>query len=214
MAPRRGRPRAGERKEREQRIVEATGAELVEHGYEGTTMLGIAERAGASKETLYNWFGSKVGLFTALIEANAERSAARIRSALAGDEDARQTLVDYAIGLLLLLTSPTSVALNRAAMSSPELAEVLLASGRHRVGPLVESYLDRLVEAGRIATNDTGEASELLYGLTVRDTQIRVLLGEPAPTRAAVVQRAEAAVDQFLHLTGATRDRSPTPTGS
>ena len=44
---RRGRPRAGERAERERRIVAAALEELIEHGYERVTMLGIASRAGA-----------------------------------------------------------------------------------------------------------------------------------------------------------------------
>lgn len=180
--------------------------ELIEHGYERVTMLGIASRAGASKETLYNWFGSKEGLFAALIEANADQSAQRIEKALDAESDPVDTLVGYATGLLTLLTSPGSVALNRAAMTSPELAEVLLAQGRHRVGPLVETYLARLSNDGVASISDPAQAFELLYGLVVRDTQIRVLLGEPPPAPDAVHRRATRAVDQFLSLTGAPAD--------
>lgn len=204
---RRGRPRAGERAEREQRIVSAALAELIEHGYDQVTMSAIAARAGASKETLYNWFGSKEGLFAALIEANADQSARRVEDALDADADARDTLVAYATGLLTLLTSAGSIALNRAAMSSPELAEVLLVNGRHRVGPLVETYLTRLDDAGVIAVDEPGTAFELLYGLVVRDAQIRVLLGEAPPSPAAVAERAATAVDQFLRLTQPGRNR-------
>lgn len=199
---RRGRPRAGERAEREQKIVAAALEELIDHGYERVTMLGIASRAGASKETLYNWFGSKEGLFAALIKANADQSAQRIETALDEGADPVETLVGYATGLLTLLTSPGSVALNRAAMSSPELAEVLLAHGRHRVGPLVEEYLARLSDGGDISIDDPAQAFELLYGLVVRDTQIRVLLGEPAPRPDVIRRRATRAVSQFLRLTG------------
>ena len=48
-----GRPRQGEREERRHRVLDAALAELVEQGYDKTTMLSIASRAGASKETLY-----------------------------------------------------------------------------------------------------------------------------------------------------------------
>ena len=197
----RGRPRAGERAERQERVVAAALDELIEHGYERVTMLGIASRAGASKETLYNWFGSKEGLFVALIEFNANQSAQRVREALDAEADPHQTLVDYATGLLGLLTSPASIALNRAAMSSPELARVLLAQGRHRVGPVVESYLAQLSDSDHLSVSDPAVAFELLYGLVVRDTQIRVLLGEPAPTGEYIRQRAVIAVDEFLVLT-------------
>lgn len=196
-----GRPRAGERAEREHRILDAALAELTEHGYERVTMLGVARRAAASKETLYNWFGSKEGLFAALIKHNADGSAERIQAALDADADARDTLVGYATGLLTLLTSDGSIALNRASMTSPDLAEVLLAHGRHRIGPLVETYLARLSDAGHLDIDDPAAAFELLYGLVMQDTQIRVLLGEPAPTPDLVRDHAAKAVDQFFVLT-------------
>jgi len=204
-ASRRGRPRTEERPERRQRVIDAAFEELIEHGYEKLTMLGIARRAGASKETLYSWFGNRGGLFAALIEANADASAERVTAALEGDADPRETLVGYATGLLTLLTSPQSVALNRASMSSPELAEILLRSGRHRIGPIVEAYLTRLMTDGVLATTDPAEAFTLLYGLVIQDTQIRVLLGEPPPRPKAIRTRAAAAVDRFLQLTQPVR---------
>lgn len=200
-AGRRGRPRAGERAERRRAVLEAAFAELAEHGYEKVTMLGVAKRAGASKETLYSWFGNREGLFAALITENADASAERVRAALAGDGEPRQTLTGYAIGLLTLLTDDRSIALNRGAMTSPELAEILLAQGRHRVGPVVEAYLARLAADGFLAIDDPADAFTLLYGLVVRDTQIRVLLGERPPSKRQIAARAELAVDRFLLLT-------------
>jgi AcrR family transcriptional regulator len=38
-------------------VLEAALELLVERGYRRTTMAAIAERATASKETLYAWFG-------------------------------------------------------------------------------------------------------------------------------------------------------------
>ena len=135
-----------------------------------------------------------------MIKHNADQSARRIEQALGTDTEPRETLVGYATGLLTLLTGEGSVAINRAAMSSADLAEVLLAHGRHRIGPLVETYLALLSDAGHVRIENPGEAFELLYGLVMRDTQIRVLLGEPAPDAASVHRRAAEAVDQFLTL--------------
>lgn len=184
-------------------MLDAALDELLEHGYERVTMLGIARRAGASKETLYNWFGSKEGLFGELITRNADASAAAIESALGADQPAYDTLVGYATGLLSLLTGPGSLALNRAAMSAPDLASALLAQGRHRVGPIVERYLAHLVEQGVLVAVEPGQAFELLYGLVVQDVQIRVLLGESPPSAADVATRAREAVDRFVVLVGA-----------
>ena len=135
-----------------------------------------------------------------MLDRSADRSSGAVDSALAADATTRDTLTGFAIGLLSLLTSPSSIALNRAAMQSSELSALLLASGRHRVGPLVERFLAARHDAGEIDTPDTAAAFETLYGLVIRDVQIRVLLGEDAPSARAIKQQATVAVDQFLTL--------------
>ena len=76
-------------------------------------------------------------------------------------EQARHTLTSYAVGLLTLLTGEVSVALNRSAMGSPLLAQHLLASGRHRVGPIAEAYLERLHDAGILRAPDPAASYRL-----------------------------------------------------
>lgn len=202
MSARRGRLPVAEREARRAEIVEAAFDALVEHGYEGVTMLDVAQRAGASKETLYRWFGDRERLFAELVERNAADAAATIEEALKDAGRPRATLVAFSTALLRLLTGPRSVALNRAAMGSPELAKVLLASGRHTVGPLVGRYLAELHGRGTVLLDDPERAFRTLYGLVVRDAQIRVLLGEDAPDEVEVAAQAAAAVDHFLQLHG------------
>lgn len=197
---RRGRLPEAERSERRDAILDSVEALLAERRIDDLTMLAVAKRAGASKETLYSWFGGRDGLLTAVVRRNADRSAEAIRAALGEDSDPVPTLQAYVRGLLTLLSSPTSIALNRMAMSSPPLAEVLLAEGRHRVGPIVESYLARADDRGDLAIDDPAEAFTILYGLAVRDMQIRVLLGEEPPDSSEIERRAAAAVDDFLAL--------------
>lgn len=126
-------------------------------------------------------------------------------AALAGEGEARAVLEAFATGLLTLLVGERALALNRAAMTSPELAEVLLAEGRHSAGPLVEAYLARLAGEGRLALDDPAEAFRVLYGLVVQDTQIRALLGEPPPAAPALAAQARRGVERFLAL-AASRD--------
>ena len=47
----------------------------------------------------------------------------------------------------------------------------------------------------------SGSLGNVLYGLVIRDTQIRVLLGEDPPGRPEIVARADDAVERFLTLT-------------
>ena len=181
-------------------------AEIVERGYDDASMARIAARAGASKETLYAWFGDKPGLVAAVIESNAEVTMPPCDPATVTDRtsaaEVRAALVAVATGLLDLLTSPESIALNRAAMNSPVLAVVLRAAGRERTGEAMQRYLTRLDEQGLINAPDPGAAFSLFVGLVVRDTQIQVLLGGQRPGKKARRAQADQGVELFLTLVG------------
>src|ERR1041384_7684946 len=62
--PQRGRPRDPERC---RRILEAANAHFNEHGLERASVDAIAAEAGVSKTTVYSNFGSKEGLFQAVV---------------------------------------------------------------------------------------------------------------------------------------------------
>ncbi len=164
-------------------------------------MSAVAARAGSSKESLYSWFGSKQAMVAELIRRQSAATNAVVAQAVSSEARPHDVLHGIARGLLDLLTSDTSLALNRAAMSSQELAAVLLQHGRHTTGPLIEDYLARLADDGVLALNDPAAAFGVLYGLVVQDTQIRSLLGEAPPGPEHREVQARAAVDAFLQLT-------------
>jgi AcrR family transcriptional regulator len=197
---RRGRLPDRERAARRAAVLDAAFAELLEHGA-ALTMAGVAARAGASKETLYSWFGSREGMLAALRDHQGAGTVARMASMFEDLEaPMEEALGRFAVGLLGTLTSESSVVLNRAAMSSPALAELLLAQGRYAVGPVVEEYLARQTAAGRLAVDDPADAFRLLYGMIVRDSQILALLGEPPPGPERLAAQAASAVTDFLTL--------------
>jgi AcrR family transcriptional regulator len=199
-ASRRGRPPASERPLRRAAALDAARAELVESGYDAMTMQQVAQRAGSSKESLYKWFGSKQGLVAELIAEQSTSTNAAVKAALENDEDSRTTLTLIATNLLELLVSPVSLALNRAAVTAPDVAADLLKLGRHTTGPLIETYLAKLHREGVLEVEHPAEAFRLLYGLVVQDTQIRALLGESPPSQAARNRQATTAVDRFWSL--------------
>jgi AcrR family transcriptional regulator len=53
-----------------QRILDAAGVEYAEYGLAGARVDRIAARAGANKQLIYAYFGSKEGLFDSVVEAN------------------------------------------------------------------------------------------------------------------------------------------------
>lgn len=195
-----GRLPTEERAARCAEVLDAALAELIERGHAGVTTAHIAARAHASKQTLYAWFGSMNGIYEALIQRSADNSVTGTMALLRAGAGHTEVLQEYGTALLTLITSPGSVALNRAAMSSPELSSLLLTSGRHRIGPVVEAYLADLHTAGSLNVPDPAAAFCSFYGLVVQDTQIRTLLGEPVPAAQQIESQARAGVEAFLRL--------------
>src|SRR5918997_218552 len=99
--------------ERREEILEVTLSVLAERGYRGASMLEIARRARASKETLYAWFGSKQGLFEELVSWQAERVDAGIAPKLECDgDDPSEVLRGFALELQRLLLGERAVVIN------------------------------------------------------------------------------------------------------
>jgi TetR/AcrR family transcriptional repressor of mexJK operon len=193
---------------RSDEILDAALALMEEHGYRDTTMLQVATRARASKNTLYQHFPTKQALFAALVARAAAAMNADITAALDGNAPLEPTLRQFGIHLLTLLTGPQSLAINRAAIAearvAPELAQALAANGRENTAPLVQRYFAAQIAAGRMRRVDGADAIETFIGLLVGDLQVRLLWGIATPPDApAIKRRAQRAAERFVVLFGA-----------
>lgn len=196
-----------DRAQRRDAILDAAAEILQERGYRGTTMLEVARRVSASKETLYAWFENKSGLFQAVIRRNADT----VRTVLEGHIDANapveQALVDVGRALAGLLLGDSAVAINRAAISEvrsePVLAQILVETGREATLPFFVRYLEQCRERNLLDFDEPWEAAETFLGLLLGDAQIRRLLGVvDAPEIGDIEERAQRAAIKFLKLHG------------
>ncbi len=89
------------RAEREDKMLEAAGAAFATHGFHDTSMDEIARSAGISKPMLYNYFGSKRGLYVAYVERSGYLLIASMRTAASPDEAPSKRL---RAGILAFLT--------------------------------------------------------------------------------------------------------------
>ncbi len=190
---------------RRDEVMDAAMAVLIERGYRDTTMLAVAKKASASKETLYAWFGDKAGLFEAIIRRNAKTVAAALTSAIDDGGAPEQVLAAFGTALLQLLLGEESVAINRAAIgevrNDPSLATVLAERGREATLPLLIDYLVNQKAAGTLNVEDAEEAAQDLLGLLVGDLQVRRLLARSAsPEKQWAAERAAQATGKFLKL--------------
>jgi AcrR family transcriptional regulator len=74
-----GRPTRDAAERLSARIIEAAHAEFLAKGIEGASIEGIAAAAGCSKLTLYRRFGSRAGLFMALVRASTPDYSERFK---------------------------------------------------------------------------------------------------------------------------------------
>lgn len=195
------------RAEREARILDAAFAELLERGYRGTTMLAVAKRAAASKETLYAWYGDKQGLFTALVRSNAASIETMLSEALAKEASPLETLQRLGRLLLSLLLGERAVAINRAAAADVAdggtLGQALAEGGRARVLPLICQVFLKARNAGLLRFEDEQQVAETYLGLLLGDLQVRRIIGVAAlPTKREQAARAERALALLTRLYG------------
>jgi AcrR family transcriptional regulator len=197
--------KAATRDKRRDELLDVAIEVLSEKGYRAASMLEVARRAAASKETLYAWFGDKRGLFEAVIRRNAEAVQAVLARHLEGDASTEVVLVEFGRALLELLLGDGAVAINRAAISEarsdPRLAQILASTGRDSTLPSFIRFLERHREQGALSLEAPSEAAENYLGLLLGDTQIRRLLGLlPPPKKAQIEARAAQAAKDFLRL--------------
>lgn len=143
-------------------ILEATWAEVVEKGYAGLTVEGIAARAGVGKQTVYRWWPSKAAV---LLEALKARTAQTSDFPDTGDIAA--DLEGQITGVAEFLAADGGVvfrALIAGAQSDPELAEDIR---RQVIAPRTQACGERLAKAqaaGEIRADvDPVDIVELVY---------------------------------------------------
>ncbi|WP_020179217.1 TetR/AcrR family transcriptional regulator C-terminal domain-containing protein [Methylopila sp. M107] len=192
--------------ERRAALLDAVLALLVEKGAAALTMTAVAQRARCSKETLYKWFGDREGLLSATVEWQASKVRAGAYDRQHLDAGAlRESLEAFAANWLSVISSETSVALNRVAIGQAQaLGGMVLANGRFAIGERLKPLLLDARAAGLIAFEDAEEAFRTFFGLVGRDVQIRLLLGDRPPLdKASIAGDAARAANQFLALYGA-----------
>ncbi|WP_435769075.1 TetR/AcrR family transcriptional regulator [Nocardioides sp. SYSU DS0651] len=144
-------------------ILDAAWAEVLQKGYDGLTIEGIAARAGVGKQTVYRWWRSKAAVLLEAINARAEQT-----SAFPDTGDIVADLGGQLAGVATFLAGEGGAvqrALLAAAQSDPDLASELL---RQTIEPRTRACAQRLVKAqaaGQIRADlDPLDIVELVYG--------------------------------------------------
>ncbi|MCA0399558.1 MAG: TetR/AcrR family transcriptional regulator [Proteobacteria bacterium] len=192
--------------QRQQDVLETVLRLLVEMG-DRVTMSAVARHANCSKETLYKWFGDRDGLLTATVKWQASRVTFRALEDARPDLAAVEaSLTDFAANWLSVISSETSLALNRVAIGQTgadkmQLGRIVLENGRFALGARLKPLLEAGREAGILAFEDSETAFRVFFGLFARDIQIRLLLGDDLRLSPDCIRlEAAEAARQFFKL--------------
>ncbi|MFJ6567640.1 TetR/AcrR family transcriptional regulator [Streptomyces sp. NPDC091292] len=157
-------------------IVRAARTLFLRDGF-AVGMDAIAAEAGVSKVTVYNHFGSKEALFTAVVtgaldEPLGDEDTASALAALAEAEDLRGAFVDAASAWVRAVRdNPDVIALRNLVLAEqhrfPELGAAWQAHGPTGHHPAVTQALKALNDKGRLAVPDIETALIQLYSLLV-----------------------------------------------
>ncbi|MET9525741.1 TetR/AcrR family transcriptional regulator [Streptomyces coeruleorubidus] len=184
-----------------QRLLEAAVACLAEHGWAGSTVSVVAERAGVSRGAAQHHFPTREDLFTAAVEYVAEERSTALRALFpegaAGDRHAVvAALVDLYTGPLFRAALHLWVAASNEDQLRPRVTELESRVGRetHRIA------VDLLA-----ADESLPGVRETVQGLLdmARGLGLANLLTDDAARRERVVEQWAGLLEQAL---GAVRD--------
>ena len=202
------------RESRIEAIQAAAEAVFLERGYEATSLDAVARRANASKATIYAHFGSKLGLFEAIIQNVIAQVQVPLQAP--GSVPAAEALARFGAGFITFMTSPGPLAFYRLLVTKgtdmPELAQLWFTNGPRRIIGIVGAYLADRTRAGELDVPEPELAAELFL-MSLRGTiHLQALTGllKP-PFDDLIAAKVRAAVTMFLRAYGKPPARSSHP---
>ena len=190
-----------------QAIIKAATEVFLQNGYLGTNMDEVADRAGVSKQTVYNHFSDKENLFIEIVTRMTNAGSDAVQgegNRLEDHGDVATYLRDYAYRQLKIVLTPHLMQLRRVVIGEvsrfPDLGRALYRGGPGRAIEALAAILADLTKRRLLTIRDTNSAATWLNWLIMSEPLNRVmLLGDEAiPARPALRRHAEEAVRIFL----------------
>jgi AcrR family transcriptional regulator len=180
---------------------------FLEHGYAGATIDLVVARAGASKATIYGFFGGKEGLLSAIVAERAARILAGFPDAETGSVDVRTALADIARQYMDVVMSPDAIGLYRLILAEgprfPGLVDNLYRLGQDRVTASLAKALRSWAKRKLISTNDPDRIATQFFDVVRGELHLRVMAGLPPDDLAeAIESNIEHAVRTFWRAIG------------
>jgi TetR/AcrR family transcriptional repressor of mexJK operon len=175
-------------------ILDAAVEVIGERGL-AAPMEAIARRAGVSKQTVYNHYGSKADLMRALMNRRVEAITASLREPGA-IENPTEALEAYARSVLETVITSKSYSMMRVIMlgsgEMPDVAKEVFEAGPLSARKQLAAFLRTETELGRMKVEDFDQAAEFFSGMVMGHSQTPDEYGRLAREAAVRFMRAYA----------------------
>ena len=189
---------AGQIDERKSEAILDAASDLFAEKGTAASMDEIARRAGVSKQTLYNRYGSKVEIGRALAERRSDLITAPLR---AGGEPVTVLTALAEAMLTKLCTADGRSSMRGVALMSPhapDLADAVYHAGPGESVRRLALWLAEQDRAGLIRVPDPELAAEMFSGMTMGHGHLRGILGVDEPRAIDIPARARETAQRFL----------------
>lgn len=181
-----------------QRILRAAAQVFAEKGYARATTRALADAAGVNEVTLFRHFGSKQGLFSAVIEAYAAPAlTAAFEPQLTGDY--RQDLLTMG-GHVLQALLERREAMRLMLCEAEHFPEVrqALAENPRQLRQALAGYLRQQMAQGRVRPLHAEAAAQAFWGMFFAYTISLWLVDEPLDPELSADELVAQFVDVFV----------------
>lgn len=163
-----GRPTFEQARDLREGILDAALAAFLAHGFEASSLEGIARRAAVAKLTLYRHFDGKEQLFVQVAQRAQQRVRASLNVKIERCAPLEQVLRECITRLHEGFTHPDYLDVMRLVIAEarrfPMLGRAMLDDAKFAARPLVD-YLGDLKKAGRVELESPLDAATQLAGL-------------------------------------------------
>ena len=162
----------------------------------------IARRAGVSKQTVYNHYGSKAELVRALMARRVAQITAPLREPSAVDHP-REALAAYARSMLETVITTKSYSIMRVIIQGagemPDVAHEVFKAGPRHARRQLAAFLEMETRLGRLKVENFDQAAEFFSGMVMGHSQLRSLLRLPSDkSQAEFDNLAREAAERFM----------------
>lgn len=193
----------GQGTDRREKLLAAAAEIFFEQGYAATSIDAIIARSGGSKRNIYNEFGNKEGLFTALVSMHAERALSTLVIDEIEGRTLRETLISFGCQLMGVFLSPVMIGLYRSVVAeagrNPVLGRIYYENGPARGAARLATVLEAAHARGEFHADDCARIADHFVGLMRDNLYLQVTLGlRPPPDEQETRKAVLSAVDLFL----------------